>query len=199
MRAKSTHTTSNEGPLPRRTDQTHQNPMILRSFSGHWTHHWGALEQVSALERCSTMNSFEGEPGYGLQLALSKSWNKPSIQTRPITRTMEKHTGSSLLHSFPLLWKTENSKTLRQGENYLVSSHNTCGDVLKLCVIIHHYQPLSELSWASHQMFWFFFFFPLLLGTKSLFIPSLLQSKIRSNSKSIILIRCSFIGGFITT
>lgn len=48
MRAKSTRTTSNEGPLPSRTDQTHQNPMILRSSSGHWTQHWGAPEQVCA-------------------------------------------------------------------------------------------------------------------------------------------------------
>lgn len=71
-------------------------------------------------------------------------------------------------------------------------------NALKLCVIIHHYQPLSKLSWA-HQLLarCFHLFFFLLLETKSPFILSLLQTKIRSNWKPITLTGCSFICNYV--
>lgn len=59
---------------------------------------------------------------------------------------MEERTGNCYALSLSLKSKKLLKKSLRQGKNYLVSSDNTCGDVLKLCVIIHHYQPLSKLS-----------------------------------------------------
>lgn len=153
--------------LSSRTDWTHQNPMLPRSSSGHWTHCWGASENVSAPAK--EMIRFErlqrGTRTWSTisTLQINQSWKQPSVQTRPVARIVEKRTGSSLLRSFPFSEKQKTlKKNLRQGKNYLVSSHNTYGDVLKLCVVIHHYQPLSELSWA-HQLltrcFGFFFYF----------------------------------------
>lgn len=115
-------------------------------------------------EKWSDMKGFIREPCHGLQLAPSKYISLGrSLQFR-----LEKLQGSwrnaqGAVTLFPFLWKAKNSlKRASDKGRIILSLQITLVDVLKLCVIIHHYQPLSKLSWA-HQLlarcFHLFFFF----------------------------------------
>lgn len=130
-------------------------------------------------------------------LQIYQSWKKPSVQARKVARIMEERTGSCYALSLSLKSKKLLKKSLRQGKNYLVSSDNTCGCIEAVC-----HNPSLSTSFkvvlstsASRQMFSFIFF--LLLETKSPFILSSLQTKIRSNWKPVTLIGCSFICNYV--
>lgn len=157
------HTTSTEGCLSSRTDWTHQNPVLHSSSSGHWTHCCGASEQISAPGReMIHYGILQRGAGTGPTIRIlqrNQAWKKPSVQTRPVARITEKHTGSSLWQPFPLLFPyREPLKRLLGKGRIVLSLHITL--VWECIEVVCHNPSLSTSSGlvlstsASHQMFW---------------------------------------------
>lgn len=138
------------------TEHTESNtPQILYwALDIQWGCFWaGLLQEMILYERFklgvrtwSTINT----------LQVNESWKNPSVQTRPVARIMEKHTGSCDTLSSTLPRKTENLKmNLRQGKNYLVGTY--WSRALQ-SITINLFQSCPEHISFSPDV-WFCFFF----------------------------------------